>query len=69
VRNACLILGELKDPELPEHLSAQLRHEDERVQQAAAAVVIKSGWTAARRCWRKACRICVPACWSPCWMS
>jgi HEAT repeat protein len=42
VRNACLVLSELKDPELPVHLAPLLRHREERVQQAAVAAIIKS---------------------------
>jgi hypothetical protein len=42
VRNACLILSELKDPNLPAHLAPLLRHDDERVQQAAVAAIVKS---------------------------
>lgn len=42
VRNACHVLGELKDPELVQQLAPVLRHADERVQKAAADVLIKS---------------------------
>jgi hypothetical protein len=42
VRNACLILAELNDPDLPSHLAPLLRHEDERVQQAAVTAIVKS---------------------------
>jgi HEAT repeat protein len=42
VRNACLVLGELKDPELPAQLAPLLRHKEERVQQAAAAMLIRN---------------------------
>ncbi len=42
VRNACQVLGELKDPELLQQLAPVLRHADDRVQKAAADVLIKS---------------------------
>jgi HEAT repeat protein len=42
VRNACLILGELGDPELPGQLRGALRHPEVRVQQAAATAILKS---------------------------
>jgi HEAT repeat protein len=42
VRNACLVLGELKDPELPARLTPLLHHSEERVQQAAAAMLIRN---------------------------
>lgn len=42
VRNACNILGALRDPELAEQLRAPLRHSDERVQEAAVAALAKS---------------------------
>jgi hypothetical protein len=42
VRNACQVLGELKDPELVQQLAPVLRHADDRVQKAAADVLIKS---------------------------
>jgi hypothetical protein len=42
VRNACQVLGAVKDPELLEHLGPVLRHADDRVQQTAAAAIIKS---------------------------
>lgn len=42
VRNAILILGELDDPQLLEHLEPLLAHPDDRVQQAAASSIIKS---------------------------
>ncbi len=42
VRNACLILSEIKDPDLPTHLAPLLNHKDERVQQAAVTAIIKS---------------------------
>jgi hypothetical protein len=35
VRNACLLLGEMGDPEAVVHLAPALRHPDERVQRAA----------------------------------
>jgi len=41
VRNACQVLGELKDPELLQDLAAVLQHSDDRVQKAAADVIIK----------------------------
>ncbi|MGH9649741.1 MAG: HEAT repeat domain-containing protein, partial [Terriglobales bacterium] len=39
VRNACKILSELKDPDLPRQLASALRHRDERVQKAALAAL------------------------------
>lgn len=42
VRNACQVLGELKDPELLRELAPVLRHADDRVQKAAADALIKS---------------------------
>jgi len=42
VRNACKLLGELKDPELLQHLGPVLQHEDERVQQAALTALNKN---------------------------
>lgn len=42
VRNACKILGELKDPELAQHILAALTHKDERVQKAALQALVES---------------------------
>ncbi|HYX69462.1 MAG TPA: HEAT repeat domain-containing protein [Terriglobales bacterium] len=42
VRNACQVLGGVKDPDLLEHLGPALRHADDRVQQAACTAIIKS---------------------------
>jgi len=42
VRNACQVLGELKDPLLLEHIGPLLRHSDHRVQQSAFNVLRKS---------------------------
>jgi HEAT repeat protein len=42
VRNACKLLGELKDPELMEHIAPVLEGRDERVQKAALHAVIES---------------------------
>jgi len=39
VRNACKILGELKDPELLQHIVPVFEHQDERVQKAALQAV------------------------------
>jgi HEAT repeat protein len=41
-RNACKILGELKDPELPQRIGPALRHDDPRVQQAAMKILMES---------------------------
>jgi DNA-directed RNA polymerase subunit F len=41
VRNACVILGELGDPEITTQLRSALRHPDERVQRAAVTSIIK----------------------------
>jgi HEAT repeat protein len=40
VRNACVILGELGDPEITTQLRNALRHPDERVQRAAVTSII-----------------------------
>jgi hypothetical protein len=42
VRNACKLLGELKDPEMLEHIAPALEHQDERVQKAALQAVKES---------------------------
>ena len=42
VRNACKLLGELKDPELLQDLTPVLQHTDERVQQAALTALNKN---------------------------
>jgi len=42
VRNACKLLGELKDPELLQYLVPVLQHQDERVQQAALTALNKN---------------------------
>jgi HEAT repeat protein len=42
VRNACKLLGELKDPELLEHIVPVFEHEDERVKKAALQAVNES---------------------------
>lgn len=42
VRNACLVLGELKDPELLQQLTPILPHPDGRVQKAALDAIIKN---------------------------
>ncbi|HVP43893.1 MAG TPA: HEAT repeat domain-containing protein [Terriglobales bacterium] len=42
VRNACKLLGELKDAELLSHLTPVLQHPDERVQQAALTALNKN---------------------------
>lgn len=42
VRNACVVLGELKDPELLQQLTPVLQHEELRVQRAALDAIIKS---------------------------
>lgn len=42
VRNACKLLGELKDPELLEHIAPVLEHQDERVQKAALQAIKES---------------------------
>jgi len=42
VRNACLALGQMKDPELLQQLTPVLMHGEERVQKAAVEVIIKS---------------------------
>ena len=47
VRNSCLLLGEMRDPDLIAHLAPALRHSDERVQRAALQSLQKAGWPAA----------------------
>ncbi len=42
VRNSCLLLGEMRDPDLIAHLAPALRHPDERVQRAALQSLQKS---------------------------
>jgi HEAT repeat protein len=42
VRNACIVAGDLGDPDLPHHLREPLRHADPRVQQAAVTALIKN---------------------------
>jgi hypothetical protein len=42
VRNACKLLGELKDPELLQYIVPVLEHQDERVQKAALQAVKES---------------------------
>ena len=42
VRNACKLLGEMKDPELLEHIASVFEHEDERVKKAALQAVTES---------------------------
>jgi len=41
VRNMCVVLTELRDPLLPEHVAPALRHSDARVQQTALKALIK----------------------------
>jgi hypothetical protein len=43
VRNMCVVLAELRDPHLPDHLVPALRHTDARVQQAALKAITKAG--------------------------
>jgi HEAT repeat protein len=42
VRNACKLLGELKDPELLAHIAPVFEHQDERVKKAALQAVMES---------------------------
>jgi HEAT repeats len=42
VRNSCKLLGDLKDPELLDHVMVALKHTDERVQKAAVTAVLDS---------------------------
>jgi hypothetical protein len=42
VRNACKLLGDLKDPEIAKYIAPALRHKDERVQKAAATALRES---------------------------
>jgi HEAT repeat protein len=42
VRNACKLLGELKDPELLQHIGAAFLNKDERVQKAALQALTES---------------------------
>jgi hypothetical protein len=41
-RDACSVLGDLDDPELPQRMQGALRHPEGRVQQAAVAAMVKS---------------------------
>jgi hypothetical protein len=41
VRNACYVLGDLNDPDLPQALRGALQHQDVRVQQAAVSAIVK----------------------------
>jgi HEAT repeat protein len=42
VRNICVALGDLKDPDLADHIVPALEHPDERVQQAALKALVNS---------------------------
>ncbi len=42
VRNACKLLGDLKDPEIAKFIAPALRHKDERVQKAAVTALRES---------------------------
>jgi hypothetical protein len=42
VRNICGVLAELKDPDLAEHITPALQHNDQRVQQAALKALVNS---------------------------
>lgn len=42
VRNSCKLLGDLKDPELLDHVMVALKHTDERVQKTAVTAVLDS---------------------------
>ena len=42
VRNACKLLGDLKDPEMLKSLAPALRHANERVQKAAVTAILDS---------------------------
>ncbi len=42
VRNACVLLGDLADPEMALHIAPVLQHSDVRVQRAAASALIKT---------------------------
>ena len=41
-RDACTVLGDLDDPELPQRMQGALRHPEGRVQQAAVSAMVKS---------------------------
>jgi HEAT repeats len=41
VRNACYVLGDLSDPDLPQALRGALQHKDIRVQRAALVAIVK----------------------------
>jgi HEAT repeat protein len=45
VRNMCVVLAELNDPDLVEHMRPALRHADVRVQQAALKTLLKARGT------------------------
>jgi HEAT repeat protein len=42
VRDACSVLGDLDDPELPQEMQGALRHPEGRVRHAAVAALVKS---------------------------
>ena len=42
VRNACVLLGDLADPDMSVHMAPVLQHSDVRVQRAAASALIKT---------------------------
>ena len=42
MRNACVVLGELDDPDIAQQLRDPLRHADARVQQAAVTALVRS---------------------------
>ncbi len=61
VRNACLLLGEIRDPDAISHLAPLLRHSDERVQRAAFQSLQKSRLTGCVRAYADALVEMAPA--------
>jgi HEAT repeat protein len=61
VRNSCLLLGEMRDPDAIVHLAPALRHPDERVQRAAFQTLQKSRLTGCVRVYADALAELAPA--------
>jgi HEAT repeat protein len=65
VRNSCLLLGEMRDPDAIVHLAPALRHPDERVQRAAFQTLQKSRLTGCVRVYADALAELAPAVLEP----
>ncbi len=61
VRNSCLLLGEMRDPDAIMHLAPALRHPDERVQRAAFQTLQRSRLTGCVRAYADALAELAPA--------